>query len=304
MDVVILNYNSSNDTLKLLNNLVEIPNSINHIVIVDNKSNNNERIHLDREVSLLKSKIHSPKISILLNEENKGYAYGNNVGLKYLENDDTKDGLVAIMNPDIFIEKDQLEGLVYNYSLAEERHGENSIGIISPWVINSGETGLVAWKMPNFVSDLIAASSILKKIIGNKLQYKNLDRNSGIKVVDVLPGSFLLINKSALKEVGYLDDSTFLYCEERILSSKMQRHGYINILDTNHYYYHEHSKTINKFLGAIKKINFLYDGKKIYYIKEKKSPLQGNVISSLRVLTKLEYISISFLKFLINKMKG
>ena len=275
---------------------------IQHIVIVDNNSSiRGEKERLINFLNEIQGESEPIKVKIIFNDKNTGYASGNNIGLRYLSTLPSKDNLVAIMNPDIKVTERQLKGFLNNYKYAEKLFGKNSIGMMSPWVINKGEKGMPAWKMPNFLSDIISSSIILKKIIGDILSYKDLKKYSGIKVVDVLPGSFLLLNKKAISEIGYLEEATFLYCEERILASRMKRYGYISLLDTDHYYEHEHSKTINKFLNGIKKINYLYDSKKVYYIMEKGSYIQGNIISCLRYISIMEYVLIRGLKNLIRK---
>lgn len=302
LDVVILNYNSSKDTIKLTKSLMTMDKLVNNIVIVDNNSSENDKQSLLNGIEELNCK---ENVHMIYSEINAGYAAGNNVGLRYVDNMKSTTELVAIMNPDISIEEKQLRGLLKSYELTERKYGKESIGVFSPWMINNEHSsGIVGWKMPYFLSDIISASVVLKKLTGDVLTYKNLSRDSGILEVDVLPGSFLLMKKVALKNIGYLDESTFLYCEERILASRMKKNGYRSFLDTGHYYYHEHSKTINKFLSDLKKIDYLYNSKKIYYIKEKQSKLQSGIISNLRFFSKMEYFIIYNMKNLLKRYRN
>lgn len=309
MDVVILNFNSFDDTTRLVNNLIKMDKLVENIVIVDNKStakNEQEKL-LKYRLAMTGKNINNKNLEVILNRSNTGYAAGNNVGLRFLASKDNKDNLVAIMNPDIDIQENQLSGLLNCHKNCEKKWGDNSIGVISPWVINKNFKGLQAWKMPNLISDVLSASIILKKIKGDILTYKGLKQNDGVKNVDVLPGSFLLLNKTALEKIDYLNESTFLYCEERILGYNLKKFGYISLLDTDHYYIHEHSKTINKYVNNLQKIDYLYDSKKIYYSSAKGSKLQGSIINSLRTFSKVENTIIHLLKVskrkLINTIK-
>jgi len=303
VEAVILNYNSSTDTIKLLSSLIKMGELVTRIVIVDNNSGEDDKkalLNFTEAINKNNKKIQ--EVKLIFNNKNNGYAAGNNIGLRYLMKNKSKDNLISIINPDIYIAKEQLNGLLNNYQKAEKKYGENSIGIISPWMINHGASGMVAWKMPHFLSDLISASVVLKKLFGDILSYKKIKRNTGVLEVGVLPGSFLLINKKAIETTGFLEEETFLYCEERILAARMKRHNFNILLDTDHYYDHEHSKTINKFLSGVKKIDYLYDSKKVYYTKEKNSKFQASFISSLRVLSKIEYVALhSFRKLIKNK---
>ena len=76
--VIIVNYNDSDDTTKYVKMITEYE-IINRIVVVDNNST------YDGEISRLK-KLESPKTIVIKAEKNGGYDYGNNFGIKYLEN--------------------------------------------------------------------------------------------------------------------------------------------------------------------------------------------------------------------------
>ena len=89
--IVILNYNDYKTTSEMLENIKNMK-VLDHIVVVDNNSSDNSLKELD--------KYKSKKIDIVANKENKGYAYGNNVGIKYLR-DNYKCDYVFISNPDI-----------------------------------------------------------------------------------------------------------------------------------------------------------------------------------------------------------
>ena len=75
--IVILNYNDYETTSCMLNQIKDYK-SLDLIVIVDNKSKDNSYNKL--------KKYENNKVKIIQTKENKGYANGNNYGLKYLEN--------------------------------------------------------------------------------------------------------------------------------------------------------------------------------------------------------------------------
>ena len=97
--IVILNYNDSKTTSEMLDKIKSFK-TLNHIVVVDNNSS-------DDSLKVLE-KYKSEKIDIVANKENKGYAYGNNVGIRYLR-DTYKCDYVFISNPDIIVSEETIK---------------------------------------------------------------------------------------------------------------------------------------------------------------------------------------------------
>ena len=91
--MVILNYNDYETTFDMINQIKDYK-VLNHIIIVDNHST-------DLKYDKLK-KLKSNNIDVIQTDENKGYAYGNNYGIKYL-NDNYDVDYIIISNPDILV---------------------------------------------------------------------------------------------------------------------------------------------------------------------------------------------------------
>ena len=75
LSFVIINYNYSDTTMRLIDNIKDYK-VLKEIVIVDNNST-------DDSVKKLE-KVTNKKITLLVNSENKGYSGGMNLGAKYL----------------------------------------------------------------------------------------------------------------------------------------------------------------------------------------------------------------------------
>ena len=91
LGIVILNYNDYKTTLDLINR-IKYYDEIDNIVVVDNKSTNNS-------LEMLK-KSNDNTWCLIASSENKGYASGNNIGIKYLIDNFNVD-IIGIVNPDI-----------------------------------------------------------------------------------------------------------------------------------------------------------------------------------------------------------
>ncbi|MGK7368687.1 MAG: glycosyltransferase family 2 protein, partial [Candidatus Halalkalibacterium sp. M3_1C_030] len=110
--IIILNWNGKEDTIECLNSLkaLEYPNF--EIVVVDNASS-------DGSVSEIKDKF--PETTLLESEINRGYAGGNNIGLRYALNHDSD--YAWILNNDTVVDKNALGSLVKKMKI------DGSIGI-------------------------------------------------------------------------------------------------------------------------------------------------------------------------------
>ena len=102
--IIILNYNSSKDTIKCLNFLRQQQNVDLHIIVVDNCSQEQDRCIVEQECSTL-------GIEFIVSSENRGYSAGNNIGLRRATEIGAKYSLV--INPDVeLLDKNYLAKLV------------------------------------------------------------------------------------------------------------------------------------------------------------------------------------------------
>jgi len=135
------------------------------------------------------------------NEENKGFAAGNNVFLKFLL-DFEKDAFVFLVNPDIVIEKDTISKLV---------HCAKKDEIV----------GLSIHDYANPEKEIIKAGFI-------RTEYgtvKPVDKFEDLNKLDFISGSALFCHISVFEKVGLLPEEYFLYWEEADWCTKAKRMG-------------------------------------------------------------------------------
>lgn len=249
--VVILNYNDYQTTCDLIETIKDY-NIINNIVVVDNNSTNE---------SYIKLKVYeSNKVKVIKSEKNGGYAYGNNVGIRYAI-EELNVEFVIISNPDVLFTESVIEKVI------EVGMSDSKIGLIAPTMVNSnGKNAVPAWKLPTLKDDIVISFELGKKLLGDPLLYKE-ELSNDVNEVDVLPGSLFGARADVFKKVDYFDEETFLYCEERILAYKLKKVGFKNILLGKVTYIHDHSVTISKFVSDLKKQKILLESKNIYHRK-------------------------------------
>ncbi|WP_055069584.1 glycosyltransferase [Clostridium massiliamazoniense] len=255
--LIVLNYNDSATTANLVKS-VKSYNTIDKIIIVDNNSSDDSKEKLSTLVD--------EKIDFIQSKENRGYAYGNNYGIKYAV-EKYKPTNIIIANPDVYIEEVVLEKLI---TFLEEN---NDVAIATATMKNLTKEGytispLKAWKRPSYIYSLFTALFICSKFSGRLIKYNDKYFNGEYSEVFAVQGSFFVVKADVLKEINYLDEETFLYCEEMILGSKISDKGYKEVVFNNLYYNHDHGVTINKNINKkINKYKILNESLSIYMKK-------------------------------------
>lgn len=249
LSFVIINYNDSDTTIRLLNNIKNYK-ILKEIVIVDNKST-------DDSVKKLE-KFTDDKITLLVNYENKGYSSGMNLGAKYLL-EKYKNINIIFSNADIIIKNEQdLEKL--NSRINDD------IVLVGPTVNEHGSINR-GWKLSTpFKESLYNIPYFHNKFKKRFLYYSDEYYSNEISYVDVVSGCFFLINGDFLKKINYFDDNIFLYYEENILASKIKKENKKVVIDNEVEIIHDHSVTIDKSIKRIKKYKELKKSQRYYVI--------------------------------------
>lgn len=248
--IIILNYNDSENTIKMLNQIKEY-SCLSKIVVVDNCSTDDsvEKIeeYTNRKIILIKA------------EKNLGYAAGNNLGLKYLEQN-TSCEIAVVSNPDILVEESVLKELIHDMKTNE------NIAFLGPKILENG-TISKGWKFPTFLSELISNINYFGKYSHRLLKYYDNYYEEKLTKVDVIHGCFFLARMKAFKKIRYFDPHTFLYYEENILAKKAQQKNLGIYVDVTVGVTHALSQSVDKSLKKIQKYKMLKKSQQ-YYLKE------------------------------------
>lgn len=245
--VIILNYNDYKTTSKLIYHIKDY-SEVDKIVVVDNRST-------DDSFEILK-KYRNKKVHVIQSGQNKGYAYGNNVGIKYAIEKFNPE-FITIANPDVIFENSILmkmkDFLRQNLDVAAVNTKiKNIAGQYEP-----GGTNIPTVK-EDFKSMFLLSEMFKKKEINNfSKEYTNYQ---------ILFGCFFMIRSEVIEKIGMFDERTFLFGEERILGHKIKSIGMRQVTLNNLECIHEHSKSINKNISSlVNKYKILYDSRLVYY---------------------------------------
>ena len=290
---IIVNYNDENDTENFVK-VISDYDIINKIVVVDNMSTT---IGAFEKLKKLENK----KISIIRADKNGGYDYGNNFGVKYLENTNEKYDYIIICNPDIEISK---QAIVHCLDVME---ANSNIAVCAPRMFNKENNPIrrSSWKIRTFKLDVVHSTRLLEvlfyKVLRNG-EYSEKEYESEILEVEAISGAFFIIKYDILKEVNYLDEEVFLFYEEDILAHKLRNKGYKTISLNSEKFIHYESQTIGKTFSYYKKMQQLYKSKMYYHRKYNNiNPLQILTFKFLNICRKIELLFEIPIRKLLNK---
>ena len=204
--IVILNYNTYEMTLKMVDSLFKVVSRETEIVVVDNKSSNESS-------AVLKNASEEKNFTFIQSEVNGGYAKGNNIGITYSQKQNAEYVLVA--NNDILIDTPEVLD-----SLVKFMDSNPKVGAVSPRLLerDGRKSPPIYYKKPNFWDLSFGMISYRKK------RFKQDDL--GTYRVYAPRGSFMLLRNSSLMKIGNLDERTFLYYEEPILAERLAKEGF------------------------------------------------------------------------------
>ena len=279
---LILNYKTYSDTIKVTNELLRTNRNDFKILIVDNASPNDsfELIARAFEGKIQVEIIHSP--------ENGGYAKGNNWGLRYAKQYNPE--FVCIMNNDVHFSWDTIDSMCHIYDNLDNP------ALISPIQILPGgiKPDFIEFKVPNLLYDLRMNTIFCKP---NFHKYYSNTKWHNVQKVGYLPGALLFTKYTVFEELGFFDESTFLFCEERFTGKAVQKAGLNNYVILDLEYIHEHSKTISSETSARKQRLLIHEGRKMYYDKYASYPSLYKFILTLSYyFHELELSLIRFVK--------
>lgn len=237
--IVILNYNNSKDTIACVNSVLKYIDVQFKLLLVDNGSTNKAVTdELINYVTTLESSysckvledtnaLALKQINLLLLPTNIGYARGNKQGLSMIYNDSEID-YIMILNNDILFTCPIVGNLINILEKIEDAF------LVSPLLFKrDGKTIDYTCARNNYSINEFFCCYIFKyfDIFGiNKRIYKknhvllNSPKLICEKMIEIeMPsGSCFVTRKGDFFAIGDFDPNTFLYCEENILSKKIQ----------------------------------------------------------------------------------
>lgn len=241
LSIIILAYNSKNLLKYCLKSIKEADLSIDHEIIAADSASTDSTAEMMREKY--------PEIKLIIAPRNRGYAAGNNFGIRASSGE-----YVMILNPDIVVKKGEIEKMIK--FMAE--HAE--IGMLGPKLINvDGSLQYSCRRFPKWWTPLARRTIFGKTKKGlreiQRFLMHDYDHQEG-REVDWLFGAALLVRRQALEEAGLLDERFFMYFEDTDWCRRFWQKGwkvyYFPGAEFIHYYRQESAEKL------ISKINLAH----------------------------------------------
>jgi len=275
LSVIIVNYNVKYFLEQCLISVIKALKEMHsEILVVDNAS---------ADGSCQRVKLRFPEVKLIENKTNFGFSYANNQAIRLSTGE-----YILLLNPDTVVEEDTFQKCISFM----DNHPD--AGSLSVKMIDGKGRFLPASKralpspMVSFYKIFGLSRLFPKSKVFSRYHVGYLDENQTHEI-EILPGAYMFMRKSALDKVGLLDESFFMYGEDIDLSYRILKGGYKN------YYFPE--TTIIHYKGESTKkgsINYVLVFYKAMMIFARKHFTRKN--ASLYIL--LIYIAIYFRAFL------
>lgn len=214
VSVIIVNFNAGSLLLDCVRRVLASTISV-EVLIADNAS-------YDRSIDLLKTYFkNGPRLKIVLNQENLGFAAANNKALAF-----AKGEYLLFLNPDCVIRPDTIERLV----IAMEANPQAAMGGCLIRNADGTEQAGCRRNTPTPWRSFVQLSGLYKL----KSRFENISSinmngdplPSGPVEVEAISGAMMLVRRTALDKVGPMDDGYFLHCEDLDWCMRFRRAGY------------------------------------------------------------------------------
>jgi len=200
-DTVIVNYNAGTWLSRSVASALKFTNGI--VTVVDNNSS-------DNSVEQTQAGHENERLNWVLNLTNLGFAAANNQALQTLEGD-----FAVLMNPDCELQDGALETILKAFDSCPE------LGLASCRILNE-DGSLQPTCRRRFPTPWSALVRMLKldRLFSNSVKFANFDYgdipelSDQLEFVEAISGAFMVVRKTALNEVGMLDEDYFMHCED------------------------------------------------------------------------------------------
>jgi hypothetical protein len=199
VSVIIVNRNTGKKLYDCLKSVFEQSNNCTiEVIVVDNASSDNSQLMVKSEF---------PLVHLIENKQNIGFARANNIGIK-----NSTGRYLALINSDVVVFKDCIEKLIL-------RMDENAdVGIAGPKILNTDNSLQPSCRrFPSLWNNFCQAVGLdivfpRSSFFGGwSMKYWAHDST---KSIDALSGCFWMVRRTALDDVGLLDERFFMYGED------------------------------------------------------------------------------------------
>lgn len=229
ISIIIVNYNGWKDTIECLKSLEQVKYDLFEVVLVDNASTD-ESV---KELRKFKKKSNL-KIKLLLENNNGGFAAGNNTGIKYALATDSQ--YFLMLNNDTLVDQNFLEELLLPFV-------DSEVGATIGQIYYAGNRQMI-WYAGGNVNEKYMKPSHFRF---NEVEQMHISEQ---KEVSFATGCCICCSRKCIEKVGLWDEIYFLYEEDVDLSIRIRRSGFKIIYNSDSIIFHKVSASTSKISGG------------------------------------------------------
>lgn len=219
------------------------------VIYVDNASK-------DGSVEMVRKNF--PKVKIIQNSQNKGFAAANNQAIE-----EAKGRYVLLLNSDTIVLDDAIAKTIQ----FADAHSEAAV--VGCKVLNPDKTlQPTCFMFPAILNMLLLASYLYKLFPKSKFFGRERmtwwDR-SDQREVDVVTGCFMLVRRKAIEQLGMLDERFFIYSEETDWCYRFKKNGWKMLFTPEPEIIHYGGQTVKQRADTFK---FQIHGSKLVFMKK------------------------------------
>ena len=199
VSIVIVNWNTKKLLYDCLTSVYATTKEVSfEVIVIDNASR-------DGSVEMIKSDF--PKVELIANTENRGFAAANNQGISIAVG-----RYILFLNSDTIVLSNAIDKVVAFTDLHEDA------AVVGCRVLNPDVTlQPTCFMFPSILNMILSVSYLYKLFPGNRFfgrERMTWWSRDDERLVDVVTGCFMLVRHRAIEDVGIMDERFFMYGEE------------------------------------------------------------------------------------------
>jgi GT2 family glycosyltransferase len=238
--IVILNWNGRKDTLECLRSVEKINYFSFQTIVVDNGST-------DGSADAIRAQF--PKIALLEEKENLGFAGGNNVGIRHALQAGAE--AVLLLNNDTCVDPHLLT------HFAEQLKSHPQAGILGATILLYDEKEKLDhlggfWNKKKAAFDFVGHRETLS------------EKHAKVQELEYVCGACILIRRDVFEKIGLLEPRFFLIWEEADFCFRAKNEGFLVLTSPSAKIWH---KVSSSFVGGKPHTNYFWWRNRLFWIE-------------------------------------
>lgn len=213
VSLVVVNYNAGEFIVACISSVL---NQVDEVIVVDNASSDNSLAQLEAAFP------GDPRLKIVRNRENLGFAAGCNIGVGQ-----SAGACLFFLNPDCVLEPESVQRLFHTLQDSPD------VGMVGGLLMNSDGTEQAGGRraIPTPWRSFVRACG-LNRLCGRwpKLFFDFYLHNQPLPdhpiEVEAISGACMMVKREAMKNVGSWDEGYFLHCEDLDWCMRFRQKGW------------------------------------------------------------------------------